>query len=329
MQSIGAILRFWARLSPDLEGAMAQTDEPSDSALALRRAIYGKGDATRADLEMLLAQGRRQRVDSDFAALLAEVATDVMIHQVDPEGYVTDADADWLMARLGKAGGLASGAEFAMLEAVIGRAVDIPPALTAFAMDEAEKSTRAAGVVTADDVTALQAFAFAPTRGSSLHVDRATAEVLFNIAHATAGAANDAEFAGFFAKAVGNYLMGVAFAGTPARADVLAHEAELDKPTGFGAFLSQMAHRASLDTLATALESVEGIEEDAYARENDDEARSERDAEKITGDEAKWVIAHLTREGALTEAEKRLLLFLRDEAASAPPELAALFDKAA
>jgi hypothetical protein len=41
------------------------------------------------------------------------------------------------------------------------------------------------------------------------------------------------------------------------------------------------------------------------------------------------VIAHLSRGGELTEAEKRLLAFLRDEAASAPPELTALYDKAA
>jgi hypothetical protein len=55
--------------------------------LALRRAIYGKGDATRADLEILIARGRQGGADPEFCNLIAEVATDVLVRQVDPAGY--------------------------------------------------------------------------------------------------------------------------------------------------------------------------------------------------------------------------------------------------
>ena len=214
--------------------------------LALRRAIYGKGDATRADLEILIARGRQGGADPEFCHLIAEVATDVLVRQVDPAGYVTEADAAWLVTRLSEGGGLACRPEFEMLKAIFGHAVSVPPDLTAFAVREVEKAILtgrrdATGgldhppcVVTREDVEALRAMAFAPIRGSSLHVDRGTAEALFDIAHATANAANAPEFADFFAHAVGNYLIGVAFSGTPDRDEVLRHEAELEKQTGYG-----------------------------------------------------------------------------------------------
>ena len=314
--------------------------DPGD-ALAWRRAVYGNGDATRADLENLIARGRQAGADPDFSALVAEVAIDVLIHQADPEGYVGEADAAWLVARLSEGGGLACRAEFEMLKAMFGHAVSVPPALTAFAVREVEKAILTGrrdamggvdhepGVVTREDVEALRATAFAPTRGSSLHVDRTTAEALFDIAHATATAANAPEFADFFARAIGNYLMGVPFLGTPDREDVLRREAELEKPTGFGALFAAMARAPTRTEVADALESTEAEEEDAYFRQNLETERRLAEAERVGADQIQWVVAHLTRGGPLTGAEERLLKFIAEEAASAPPELAALIDRAA
>lgn len=321
--------------------ASASIERGVPDALALRRTIYGDGDPGRSDLDSLIAQAPSAGDDPEFRALIAEVATDVLVRQVDPEGYVGDADAAWLMDRLGAGGGIGSRAEFEVLKAVIGHAVDVPPALTAFATREIEKAILtgrrgamgggdgAAGVVTSEDVELLRAFAFAPTRGSSLHVDKATAEALFDIAHATATADNAPEFADFFAQAIGNHLMGVAFLGTPDRAEVLRHEKTLDAPSGLGGFLSSMLRAPTRNDLANALESVEGEEEDAIGAINDETDRELDQAARLDAGEAKWILAHLTRGGELTKAEKRLLAFLRDEATSAPPELTALYDKAA
>ncbi len=319
----------------------AYIEHGKSNALALRSAIYGNGDPTRADLEDLIACGRQAGSDPAFCVLIAEVATDVFVHQVDPEGYVSDADAGWLVARLSGGGGLSCAAEFEMLKGIFSHAVSVPLQLTKFAISEVKSAILTGrrdavggvdhepGVVTHDDVLTLRAMAFAPTQGSSLHVDRGTAEALFEIAHATATASNDPEFADFFARAVGNYLIGVAFLGTPDRADVLAHEAELDvKPTLAG-FLAAMVGVPSKEDLANALESTEGVEEDAYLNQNLETEARETDAERIGADKCDWVLAHLTRDGSLTEAEKRLLTFLKEEAASTTPELTALFAKAA
>ena len=234
---------------------MAFSDLPKDGradAHEIRRAIYADGDPTRFDLDRLIAMGREEGPDGDFAELLADVATDVMVRLADPAGYVTDEDAAWLIERLRNDGGLASAAEFGMLKSIVGHAVSVPSALTTFAVREVEKAILTGrrdtlggvdhepGVVTSVDVAALRAFAFAPAHGHSLHVDRAAAEALFDIAHATATADNAPEFLDFFAQAVGNYLTGVDFLGTPERSDVLHTEAELARPGGFGAFFAEV-----------------------------------------------------------------------------------------
>jgi hypothetical protein len=321
---------------------MAFSDLAADAraeARELRRAIYADGDPTRFDLDRLIAKGREEGADSEFAELLADVAADVLVRLADPPGYVTDEDAAWLIERLKSEGGLASAAEFGMLKAIVSHAISVPSALSAFAVREVEKAILTGrrdvlggvehepGVVASADVDELRAFAFAPAQGHSLHVDRATAEALFDIAHATATAGNAAEFPDFFAKAVGNYLMGADFLGTPERSEMLHTEAELARPGGFGAFFAQVF--GAKPNLGEITETIGGDQEEADRALNQETAIRLEKASHIEVDDAKWVLAHLSRGGALTAAERRLLAFLRDEAASAPPELTTLYAQAA
>jgi hypothetical protein len=308
---------------------------------ALRRSIYEKGAATRTDLVGLLALGRTAGDDPDFIALVAEVARDLLTLDVDPRGYVSEEDADWLTAHLGDGDGLSCRAEFEVLKAVLRHAVSAPASLIAFAVREVERAILTGrrgplggvehepGVVTGEDVEALRAFCFASAGGAAGHVDRASAEALFDIAHATATARNDPAFVDFFAKAVGNYLLGAAFVVAPSRAEVLSLEREMDRRESFGGFLSELAGGLSAPEAADGRKSVDQLAEERYYLENaETQARLEA-ASKIDAGEAKWILAHLTRGGELSAAEKRLIAFLRDESTAAPPEIAALFPRAA
>jgi hypothetical protein len=318
----------------------ALTDGGRADVRGLRGEIYGASrEPTRDDLDRLIALGRSSGADADFAELLAEVALDVLVRNVDPPGYLSDADAAWLSQRLSQGEGLACAAEFQMLERLIGHSVSVPQSLTSFAIREVETAILSGrrdglgstdhqpGVVTDADVEALRALAFAPTRGHSLHVDRGTAEALFDIAHATARAPNAPEFPDFFARAIGNYLMGVDFLGTPEASDAREMEADLDRPNGFRAFLSAALY--ARPDWRTATEAIGDVQEDEDRRINA-QTDSAIAAQSHIGDEAgRWVLDHLTRDGELTAAEKRLLAFLRDEAASAPADLTALYPRAA
>jgi hypothetical protein len=293
----------------------------------LRAEIYGAGrEPTRDDLARLIAGNSSDR-GAEFAELLAEVGLDVLVRQADPPGYMSDDDALWLAQRIHE-GSLDRDEKFALLSRLAGHSVSVPPAMTAFAVHEVAKAILDASAITAADVEALRAVSFAPTRGHSLHVDRATAETLFEIAHAIAESSKAPEFSDFFAKAIGNYLMGVDFLGTPDAEDVRQTEAELDRPDGgLAGFLSTM-FRGRPD-IPTGLEAI-GEAQEAEDRAINAETDSLLEAQSHIGDEAgRWVIDHLTREGELSAAERRLLAFLRDEAASAPPALTALYARAA
>jgi len=308
---------------------------------ALRRSIYSKDKADRADLAELLRLGAQAGDDPDFLTLIADVARDALDLDVDPRGYVSDADAQWLIAQIGDGGGLTVKEEFETLKAVIAHAVSVPPALAAFAVREVERAIlngrrgpagvdHQKGVVTSADVEALRLFVFAPNAGAAMHVDRPTAEALFDIAHATAGANNDPEFADFFAKAVGNYLIGAVFLTPDSRDEELGLERELDRPApSFGQFLSGLAGGLFSPGASDGRRSVDALAHDIVFRENAETEDRLDAAASVDASEAQWILAHLTREGELTTAERRLLGFLRDEAASAPPEITALYAKAA
>ena len=198
----------------------------------------------------------------DYAQLLCDIAIDLLVNQADPPEYVSAADADWLIAAV-RARKLPVMVEFQLLTQVMHYAVSIPPALSAFCLAELEKviiegaPDHPAGVIQPSDTEALREAVFATDEGSSQHVTRDEAEALFRIAHATAGRDNDPEFDGFFAKAVGNYLMGIAFHGTPSVADEQQLERfEDEKPAGFGGFLHSMFSNLSMPS-AEDLESID------------------------------------------------------------------------
>jgi hypothetical protein len=310
----------------------------------LRRSIYSKDRVMRADFSRLLAAGRAAGPGAcpEYADLLAEVATDLLVRQSDPPGYIASSDADWLIGQFTDGGGLSCAAEFAMLASVIRYAVSAPPVLATFAVREVEKvilsghraatgeADHAPGIVTANDVEILRSLVFAPTEGSSLHVTRESAEALFDIAHATAGAPNDASFDDFFAKAIGNYLMGVAFHWTPTAADARAHQRWSDRPASFADFFAEMVEKPlgeRFGGLAAKTKTVDEIDEALFARENAADAAEIKDASVLKANAADWVIAHLTRGGSLSSAEKCLLGFLAKEASAMPPSLRILVEK--
>ncbi len=330
-----------------IDSALQSASSVADSGPipSLRRAIYSKEKVTRDDLLQLLQVGRgavNEQGDA-YSELLSEVATDLLVRQADPTGYIDAGDADWLIAQLADGAGLSCRAEFAMLVDVLRFAVSAPPALTAFGVREVEKAIlsgrrtatgeteHAAGIVTKEDVAALHSLVFAATEGSSLHVTRGSAEALFDIAHATAAEENDAGFDDFFAKAVGNYLMGVSFHWTAPAAAVREHQQWADRPASFGDFFSTLEKglSKSFGKLSTATKRVDDIDEVLFATENSADAAEILSASAIDATEADWLIARLTREGPLSSAEKSLLAFLVHEAASMPPALRALIEKQA
>ena len=266
-------------------------------AAELRRTIYGENAPDRTDLVGLMALAAGSH-DADLLALVADVARDSLLS----ECHIACVDADWLMEVCGDGRGLGSRAEFEALTSVLRHAVSPPAELVAFAAREIERAILTGerafiggpdgepGRVTARDVAALQEI-----RRAALP-ERALAEVLFDIAHATATADNDPGFDTLFAESLWAYLTGEIAAG--ARID------EFLSALDAGPAMPEAAPRPALDGLADS-------RYDEAAQANS--ARFET-ASRLSSGGAKWALAHLSR-GALSPAERRLVATLRDPAA--------------
>ena len=307
---------------------MSAVESLSSGVAVLRRAIYANETVSREDLAGLL---RRSDDSPELARLVADVATDLLVRQADPPRYVSQADADWFAGEL-RASPVAYAAKIGALLDVLHYAISAPPSLEEYCVGEIEEAImqgrhgHVKGLVTPQDTQALRQAVFAAVEGSALHVTRASAEALFRIAHAAKDLDNDPAFDDFFAKAVGNYLMGIAFHWNPTAAEAREKKDWLDeKPQGFGAFLGSM-----LSGFGEAdFRSLDEVEEAIDARENEADAREMAVAGEIDPAETLWLVAHLSRPGELTSAEKALLRFLKQEAPSLPAPLCGRLGEAA
>jgi len=298
---------------------------------ALRRLVYANDVISREeaaillDIEASLGPGSPR----EWRQFLTEALTDHLVNQVRPAGYITEPDAAWLIERLDD--GLAPGPNaFAMLLTVMERARSVPDPLAAFGLRVVEKvvltgqggnvtgECHALGRVTKADVEALRHVLHVASSEGFGQITRAEAEVLFGIAEATIDAPNDPSFADLFAPAVANHILSPGGLLPPSAAAALRRETWLDETrplhVGVGSFFrsavaSLVGREASPEPAVAAL------------------VTGSLSPERIDGTEAQWLAERIGRNGRVSEAEHRLLVFLREETGALPTALAALVAK--
>ena len=145
-----------------------------DRAPALRRAIYGAPALTRDVVDGLfdLDQVAGDKAPS-WHALYVEAITDFVVGQDEPAGYVSDANADWLIARITRDGHVDTASELDLLVNVLDKARLSPQRLVRFALDAVKQTVISGrgpsrvggdhepGVVTAADVALLRRILYA------------------------------------------------------------------------------------------------------------------------------------------------------------------------
>ena len=89
-----------------VKAILARGKITADDVLDLRHRVFLKGVVTPDDAAMVFALNDRleQSADPSWPPFFAEVLTDYLVFQAEPRGYISDANADWLIARIGRAG---------------------------------------------------------------------------------------------------------------------------------------------------------------------------------------------------------------------------------
>ncbi|WP_349367608.1 hypothetical protein [Salinarimonas sp.] len=296
---------------------------------ALRRRFYGDDDAISLDEgETLFALARAvgERGCREWSDFFCEAIADLLVNQIIPRGYLSEAQAAWLIARLEGRPALSS--EFAALIKVMELSRSVPDRLAAFALGlvrdvvltgEGEAITGARhepGRVTRADVDALRRVLFVASSEGFGHVTRAEADVLFDIADATAGAENDPSFADLFARAVGNHLLAGPGRHAPSRMQTLRRETWLDQRRSLGSGIA-----ASFKSMAAQAFGLAPRDPDPQPETLDVVALT---PDRVDDEELAWLIGRIEARPGFSAAEQALLAFLVRECENLSPRLKAL-----
>lgn len=311
-----------------------------DDVVTLRRYIYG-------DMHVSLDEGAAlfrlndagMTMPHSWYEFFPEAVGDILVHQAQPAGYVSIENADWLIGQITSGGHVCTRTELDAVLHVLEKARQAPPALEQFALktvaasvlsgDGATRSGRrlTPGAISDGEVELLRRVLYAGAGCGGIAISKAEAEILFDLNDATRETENAPAWPELFVKAVANHLMALSGYAVPARDVALAREDWINKPGGFdggisGFFKSMFSGgvggvRAAYED-GPAPSAARGVAMTAEIKNN----------EKVTEDEAAWLVARIGRDGVLHENEKALLRFIQKECPGIHPALRPLLDKA-
>jgi hypothetical protein len=326
-------------VNKDIQAILERGAITADDVKQLRQGVFWKGVVTDKDAESAFLLNERLGADADasWAPFFVEALVDFVVQQAEPAGYVSQANADWLIDRIAHSGHVDGAAELELLVKTLESAKLAPVKLVRFALDQVRlgvlegKGTIghnrgvSRGAVSEQDVELLRRVLYAFGGPGNTAITQQEAEVLFDINDATSELDNHPAWSDLFVKALANFMMASSGYQVPSRREALRREAWLDAPNGgVGGFMSQM--------LVASLEAVWAN----YRRETLNEPRRAADTSgvvvefgpRVTAEEANWAAGRIGKDG-LRENEMALINFLKSRGAHLHPKLAPILNLAA
>ncbi len=315
-----------------VEAILSRGKITADDVLTLRRSVFWKGVVTPDDAEMAFTLNDRLEASADplWQQFFVEALTDYIVFQAKPIGYISDENADWLIARVSRRGQVASACEVELLVKALERAKLSPVKLVTFALEQVKLDVIGApgsgelGVVDRAETELVRRILFAFGGDGDIAITRQEAGVLFDINDATSEAKNDPAWSDLFVKALANFLLSTLGFQVPSRQEALRREAWLDEPPpGLGEFMGQM-----LTGGLTALwETCTKGSLDGDPRQDSDSMGLTIGTEpRATAEDARWLADRITRDHKLRANEVALINFLKDKQAFLHPQLLPVLD---
>jgi hypothetical protein len=308
--------------------------------LELRRHLYADYKVSQEEAGWLFELNTTcAKQDKGWRVFFVEALSDFIVNQMHPAGYVSEANAKWLMAEIDADGKLESINELELLIAIFEIAKSVPESLSTYALNQVKAAvlsgegvlrsgkTLQPNQVSDGDVEILRRILYAYGSSGNVGITKAEAEVLFDINDATSSADNHPSWPVLFSQAIANHLM-MASGHTPVdRETALRREEWLnsaDKAPEPVSFIAEMV--GALRSIYTmALDDQERAA--GQRRKKLDAAITE--SEKISQPEAAWLVARINRDGALSPAEQAVLTFIKQESPEIDPALEPLLAKVA
>jgi hypothetical protein len=287
----------------------------AEEILALRCAGWADGALAPDEAEAVFAlNDALPEPTAQWSDFFVEAIGEFVINGTDPRGYVSEDNATWLIARIGRDGALQGMTELELLVRVLERSQNVPERLKIYVLEQVERAvltgtgpTRRGGELSPGHVNAAEALIlrrvlFAPAGDGPAAVSCAEAELLFRLKDATLEAANALEWKQMFVQGVANYLQGVASRNA---------QIDRDRAAELEAFVADDRSRVTgfLGRMAKGAPNAFGVVFGRRQPERDRLAEL-RAAESITADEQQWLDAHVNADGEIDAYEQALIAFL-------------------
>jgi hypothetical protein len=307
----------------DLAGKVAADGAiTTDEVLSLRREGWSNGSILPDEAEAIFAINDALAAPSaEWSDFFVEAMGEFIVNQVEPKGYVSVAQARWLMARIDHNGRTDSLTELELLVRLFERALSVPQSLRDYALAQIEQAvltgkgpTRDGGSLEKGNVTdgearLMRRILFAGGSERPAGISRSEAELLYRIKDAALGASNAPEWKRLFVQGVGNYLAGFTSYEPVSRERAAELDAFMnDNRSSLGGFARRMGKSFLRDNFYDVAADAIGRKPDGA----DLDARSDQ-ARAIDLTEQTWLESQIDGNGEVDEYDVALLAFLAEE----------------
>lgn len=296
----------------------------------LRRSILDSDGVSAAEAEQLMALSAQCAVQApEWAEAVRDVLVDFVVHRSQPDGYITQENAEWLIGALAPEGYLTSRRDLDLILAVMDEARWSPAILIAFALEQVRlavvanegplrRPEHAHGRIRDEDVELVRGMIYAFGGDGSIAITRAEAGLLCDINDALDPDNPNEAWTELYIKAMANFLLANSGYAPPSREEALRNDIWLENRNEITPLeVVKSVAKLSLDDVMGIYRS-QSKEECSMAR-LDRQYREMVTGEVLDGDEAEWLIERLNRDGRLTEAELALIAYVRENAVEIDP----------
>lgn len=303
------------------EQARADGAITTDEILALRRGGWSDGRIEAVEAEDLFSLNDSLKTrTAEWVDFFVEAMVEFLLAGGTPRGFISETQADWLIARMDSDGRVDSMAELELLARLFDKAERVPERLKGFALTQIEQivltgsgPTRDGGqldgaCITETECKLLRRFLFSFASDGPGAVSEAEAEMLFRIKDATLGAVNAAEWSKLFVQGVANHVLAWnAYHQLSAEKAIELEAFMADNTPRFGGFFGRMAKADIGSGFGRAL----GFGRKGVTREDHDAEVSA--ARQITESEEAWLQHQIDGDHVFDDLEKALLRFIAEE----------------
>lgn len=272
--------------------------------------VFRDGIVTREEAERLFElHPRMSATSAGWDARFVEAICDFLLKVEPPVGWISDDEADWLVAEIeARAPALPSEAELELLLTALRLASGAPPRLGRYALGLACRMITAKGFAEEADVETVRRAIYAPASDGGLWVTREEAGMLFRTNDAVAHARNHDSWNDLFARCIGNHLLAAAHPDPMSEGEALRRETWL-KSTGGGVFAG-FGNAFGQGWFDRVLHDPERAQRARTAARQS----AQQKAEMLTEDETSWFLRRLGWDKSISPAERALIGFLKAEA---------------